>query len=579
MNKTIKAGAFEFTLKSEEEVDASVEFVGEHGGLSFYRFSCKWNAPTLPKPVSIAYAMPSREMFSVFHVSSQSRAMDVGYWTPTRIPSRLAQWMPIVGIVSKDGFNRHLVAVSDVKTPLTVGYGASHRTLNEEFEINFFTATISPIKEYEALIRMDERAVPFSDAVKSAREWYDEFGYELKYCPDDAKKPMYSTWYSYFQDVTAKDTLRECRLAKKYGMETVIVDDGWQMLKPTGDYSFTGDWTPCKRRFFDMKNFVDKVHAIGMKAMLWYSVPFMGYNAKLFKRFESMALRPNDNIKALTLDPRYLEVRKYLIETYCKALTEWGFDGLKLDFIDRFYANGEIKDGMDFDSVEDATEKLMRDVYAALTAINPDVLIEFRQPYMGPVISGNCNMMRVWDCPINPYMNFTEIASLRLTSGKCAVHADMIDWNAMESVEGVGVHLISSLFAVPQISVRLNELAAPHAAVLKAYLAFWNEHRKLIMDGNFSVRGNEQRYGSAQSTLDGEKIVVSISSPVFEMGDSARGYFFNLTDKTGIIVKGAKGKNVEVFDAMGGRVSRKVKIKSDLAEVYAPLAGRVQIEE
>ena len=37
-----------------------------------------------------------------------------------------------------------------------------------------------------------------------------------------------------------------------------------------------------------------------------------------------------------TLDPRFPEVREYLVQTYERVIGEWGFDGVKLDFIDCF---------------------------------------------------------------------------------------------------------------------------------------------------------------------------------------------------------------------------------------------------
>lgn len=36
------------------------------------------------------------------------------------------------------------------------------------------------------------------------------------------------------------------------------------------------------------------------------------------------------------LDPRYPEVREFLIGIYEKALLDWDLDGFKLDFVDEF---------------------------------------------------------------------------------------------------------------------------------------------------------------------------------------------------------------------------------------------------
>ena len=58
--------------------------------------------------------------------------------------------------------------------------------------------------------------------------------------------------------------------------------------------------------------------------------------------FKDKSLRFTETgLAAYTLDPRYPEVRQYLIDTYVKALRDWELDGFKLDFIDRFVADDQ----------------------------------------------------------------------------------------------------------------------------------------------------------------------------------------------------------------------------------------------
>ena len=538
-----------------------------------------WKEAKSPSVVSLEYSIPLVESYSIWYPSNRLREKDLGKgWAKSAVESRLADFLPVLSVVSKDGFNRHLLALSDVKTPVKLAFGAGHRSIGEEFRIDFFTRLISPIKEYETTLRIDTRPLQYSKAILQAREWYSSLGYELKVCPPAAKRALYSTWYSYFQDVTAADTLKEAKEAKKYGMEVVIVDDGWQMDEVTGDYSRVGDWIPSKKRFPSMRRFADKIHSIGMKVMLWFPVPYVGHDTKAYLKFKDYALR--DSGKTMVLDPRYKVVRDYLIDTYEKALIDWDLDGLKLDFIDNFYANGNVGEGMDFVSVEDATEKLMHDVYAALTAIKPDVLIEFREAYVGPVVSAYGNMLRVGDCPVNPYMNFNDINTLRLIAGKCAVHSDMIRWNDKETARGVGVHLICAIFGVPQISVRMRELSPVHAAVLKEFLRFWNAHRETLLDGDFTVLGNDGRSSGAIASKDGETIIVSTLAHDFKVNErDARTYFFNISDSTDIIIRGGKGRFVQVFDPLGKPIYRKRKLRSELEVVVAPMSSRVEIFE
>ena len=209
-------------------------------------------------------------------------------------------------------------------------------------------------------------------------------------------------------------------------MKTMILDDGWQKVDSRTFYSATGDWMPVTNRFPNMKAHVAAVHKAGLKYMLWLAVPFMGDEAKNYPKFKGMMLRGGDTG---VLDPRFPEVREYLISTYERVVGEWDFDGVKLDFIDNFVLpknDPALKDnyaGRDYRSLPDAVNRLMKDVLARLKKIKPDVLVEFRQHYMGTAILQYGNMMRCADCPADPTANRKRVCDLRLTSGGIAVHS------------------------------------------------------------------------------------------------------------------------------------------------------------
>ena len=80
-----------------------------------------------------------------------------------------------------------------------------------------------------------------------------------------------------------------------------------------------------------------------------------------------------EKMQCSVLDPRYPEVRQFLIDTYTHAVKTWGVDGLKLDFIDRFKSNGIVTPAMDHTSVEDAVETLLREITTALKTAIPQL--------------------------------------------------------------------------------------------------------------------------------------------------------------------------------------------------------------
>ena len=85
-----------------------------------------------------------------------------------------------------------------------------------------------------------------------------------------------------------------------------------------------------------MKRFVDEIHNLGMKFVIWFSVPFVGVMSKNYERFKGMYLGNRSNNDSSILDPRYKEVRDFLCDTYATHVESFGWDGLKLDFIDSF---------------------------------------------------------------------------------------------------------------------------------------------------------------------------------------------------------------------------------------------------
>ena len=56
-------------------------------------------------------------------------------------------------------------------------------------------------------------------------------------------------------------------------------------------FFYCGDWEAVPSKFPDMRRFMDRLHAMEMKCILWYSVPFVGIYAKNFERFKNRYLR------------------------------------------------------------------------------------------------------------------------------------------------------------------------------------------------------------------------------------------------------------------------------------------------
>jgi alpha-galactosidase len=323
--------------------------------------------------------------------------------------------------------------------------------------------------------------------------------------------PMYSTWYAYHQKLEHKELIEELRLAKQYGMESVIIDDGWQTDDGKRGYAYCGDWKPVK--LADMKQFVSDVHEVGMKCIVWFGVPFVGIHSEAWGNFQGKFLNGFDEKHPwCVLDPRYPDVREYLISIYKNAVSEWNIDGLKLDFINNMHLteySSLPNENMDFESLEDAICELLSEIKKVLSDINPEIMIEFRQPYIGPIMRKYGNMLRVADCPMDALKNRAGIVDLKMTSGNTAVHSDMLMWNYDDTPESAALQIINIMFGVPQISVLIENLSEEHKNVLKFYLSLWNKNRECLVNGKLSAYNPETGYSFISSETETTLIAAS----------------------------------------------------------------------
>jgi len=536
----------------------------------------------IPEKFAVSFKLPAVDCYSIWTPKSDYSRHLGPNWLKRIIKSSIASQMPLHCVLSADGRNRMTIAISDAKTPVSVATGVCEEDACLDCVISFFTIKTSPLKEYAATVRIDLRDIPYYDSIYSVVEWWEKScGYKPAHVPEHAKLPMNSLWYSYHQNLNVDEILEECRLSKAIGMDTVIIDDGWQTDDNNRGYAFCGDWEVAESKIPDMKAFVDELHAIGMKVMVWFSVPYIGLYSKNYPRFKDMTLDDTGNNRNYwSLDPRYKDVREFLVGVYLRAVTEWGIDGLKLDFIDSFELRGrslEYDEKRDHQSLEEAVDLLMTEVYDDLRAVCPEIMIEFRQTYIGPAIRKFGNMLRVNDCPGDAIVNRQNVINLRLTSGKTAVHSDPLMWHPDEPAEKAALQIVNALYSVPQISVKQAKLSAEHRKMLEFYLRFWRENRHILLDGKILAANPESSYSLVCAEKDGEAVFTSYTDRVIPCANYRRTVAVNASRFGSLILKDADGGEYEVVDCMGEKLANGF-VSGNLFEVEVPISGMVTVK-
>lgn len=501
-------GEFRLSLSSEEVED----------GLEVIKIKLSSDVAAKPSQFQLKWKFPSVDVFKYWNPNYNVDRVNYYYNSVTSNSTRLA---PLLCFMDMNDINRFSFALEDVLNRVGFYSELIEEDANFHCAVSFFEESHPAISCYETELWIDRRPQPFYYTLKQVTEWWEtNENYKPMAVPDQAKRPMYSSWYSYHQNLDIEKIVEECRQGKEIGLESVIIDDGWQTLDNQRGYAYTGDWKP--ERIPEMKDFVERIHALDMHFILWYSVPFIGKNADNFSRFKGKYLYEWESQGCCVLDPRYPDVREFIICTYENAQREWNLDGFKLDFIGFFRpvdsTRLSIGNGRDFASVNEAVDRLMTDIMERLQKQNPNIMIEFRQPYIGPLMRKYGNMLRASDCPNMSVINKVRTTDIRLLAGNTAVHSDMLMWHSDEAVEHAALQILNVLFAVPQISVRMNEIPFEHKEMIAFWIDYWNRNRDVLIDGDFRPQAPDALYPVITSCGD-TKIITAIYQDVVIKND------------------------------------------------------------
>lgn len=543
-----------------------------------------FRAPELSDPpnVRLEWRVPQLDMQFRWHTDATfQRNIPPDWGAP--LESSLAYQVPAVQLGALDGENRLTFALSEALRTVKIKAGVCEEANEIACSIELFSVPEAPLSSYETVLRLDTRHLFYAEVLRQTFRWYETFPEcTPAVVPAAAFDPVYSSWYSFHQNLFDRELEAECRLAAACGMKGIIVDDGWQTDDCNRGYAYCGDWEISKNRFPDMRAHVAKVHELGMKYLVWYSVPFIGKKSRNLERFRGKFLARVDRLDTYVLDPRFPEVRAFLISIYENALREWDIDGFKLDFIDMFRFDGEdpaVSEnyaGRDIKSLPEAVDRLLSETMAHLNRIKPGILIEFRQAYIGPAIRKYGSMFRAGDCPADVLSNRVRTIDLRLSSGATAVHSDMLEWNSADSAESAALQFLNILFSVPQISVRLESLPERHREMLRFWLDFWSRHRETLMHGTLRPLHPMLNYPIVIADGADEQIVAVYNPGMTVPVDCIPGRRCLVVNASGaeelVLDLASRPVSAEVFDTTG-RAGEAGVPESGLARVRVPLSG------
>lgn len=238
-------------------------------------------------------------------------------------------------------------------------------------------ATINTFRTFAAVHEGD-----YFQTLRDYRERMVAQGVHFDPSPDSAFGPIWCAW-GYGRKCTPSQVYGALPIAKKLGFTWVTLDDGWQTAQ--------GDWFLQPRKYpkgdADMRALVDKIHAQGFKAQLWWAPLTADPGSELVKKHPEWLLLNKDGSKqkisywnSWYLCPADPEVVAYHQAIVTRAMRDWGFDGLKLDGQHMNGAppcyNPAHKHAHPEDSVE-GMPMFFKALYDTARQNKPDALVEF----------------------------------------------------------------------------------------------------------------------------------------------------------------------------------------------------------
>lgn len=520
------------------------------------------------------------------------------FWHPTReydytlptewaapIRTKINYSMPIFTFFDGSGKSKRTIAFSEIIHEVVTTFGVNEETATIEFSIQVKKSALRNSTFYMYVL---DQSLTFSQAVKEARRWvYTINKQELMNVPIKTKKNVYSTWYSFHQKVSSKKLEIEAEQFPKYELQTLIVDDGWQTEDASRRYSYAGDWDISLKKFPEMKQSIVEMQEKGINYLLWISLPYIGIKSKHWEEFKEKFLYVDEFQKAGVLDPRYPEVRSYLIDKTIELVRKLNLDGVKIDFLDVFEEREVVNfsEGWDQINLEEAIQQFLTDLILGLQQLNEEIMIEFREDYFGPFMNGVGNIFRVKDCPNNYVRNRVGIAKLRLLCPKAAIHSDMIMWHPEENLSFAAKQLLNCLFSVPQISLKLSELSKEQQEMLNYWLTYIQVNQSVLLEGEFEAFYPQEQFTQLVS-YNAEKTIIAIygNNQWIELDrfTTPKIDIVNASESSILLFRAEKSKDVEIIvrDCKGivlEKSNRRLLV--GVTELTIPVSGLIQIRE
>lgn len=477
----------------------------------------------------------------------------VGYWHPgTRGPQALqpdyaaptttglVESAPLGVLFNAAGKAILGWAAGESIADLTIRFGVSE-------EGKSFVVEVRPDHQldHDLTVVIHQQPGGLAQVVSALSTWLSDTGSGDARTPSAiAQRPVYSTWYTFAQDIDRDRVIAEAALAVSLGLGSVFIDDGWQRFGRGRGYQGCGDWLPDTSKFPDLRGTIATIKSRGAGVALWIAPLLLGSESEAFRSWRAFAPARQDVLNCWVLDPRRTEVRDLVSATCLRLVRDFDVDLLKIDFLDQAMIYRDIPGNGDIDDVGRAMDSMLATVRRDLDAAGrADVAFEFRQPYVSPALARYGEILRANDCPADSVSNRASTLQARLISAGRIVHSDPLMWGTTGGAAAVAQQFYSAWYSVPQVSMNLGDLPADQVDALQGLLSLWRSLAPASLHGSLEVFGAERGYELAVATRPdlGQTVIARYAPIVVEIPATSTGEItvLNATADARLVVRTA----------------------------------------
>jgi alpha-galactosidase len=371
-------------------------------------------------------------------------------------------------------------------------------------------------------------------------------GIKLAPVEPNAYEAVWCAW-GYERRFTMNEVLGTLPKVKELGLKWVDIDDGYQQNE--------GDWDADRSKFpdgnADIRRMVDQIHAMGLKAKLWWAPLAVDPGSKLLSQNPDILLLNKDYVpqfisywNSYYMSPVYYKTVDHTKGVLKLFLSDWDFDGLKMDggFLNAVPPDYNPAHNLEYP--EQSYENLpgfFEMIYKTAHTFKPDAVLQicpcgatmsfFTMPWTNQTVASD---------PTSSWQTRLKGKTYKALLGKTAYYGDHVELSDgaddFASQVGIGA-VLGTKFTWPKDNPYANEgkflLTPENEKFWKKWIGIFNQ--KMLPTGNYL----------------GELYDIGYDKPethVIQKGDTLFYAFYGKNWDGKIELRGLENKRYSVYD-------------------------------